>query len=45
MSELGGAELLRGAAGALTFLALFAAARVRFAERGPAHGPADNGLD
>lgn len=45
MDVLGGAELVRGAAGALAFLALFAAARLRFRERGPAHGPGDNGLD
>ena len=45
MDELGGPELLRGAAGVLAFLVLFAAARFRFTERGPAHGPGDNGLD
>ena len=45
MDVPGGAELLRGAAGALAFLALFAVARLRFVERGPAHGPGDNGLD
>ena len=45
MDELGGGEVVRGVAGVLAFLALFAAARLRFIERGPAHGPGDNGLD
>ena len=45
MGELGGVELLRGVAGTVAFLALFAAARLRFRERGPASGPGDNGLD
>lgn len=45
MEEPGAVELLRGAAGVLAFLALFAAAKLRFTERGPAHGPGDNGLD
>ena len=38
-------ELVRGAAGVVAFVGLFLAARWRFAERGPAHGPADIGLD
>jgi len=45
VGELGGAELVRGVAGVLAFLALFAAARLRFTERSPERGPADNGLD
>ncbi len=45
MDELGGGETVRGVAGVLVFLAIFAAARLRFTERGPAHGPGDNGLD
>lgn len=45
MDGLASAELLRGGAGVLAFLALFAAAKLRFTERGPAHGPGDNGLD
>ncbi len=45
MDELGGGEIVRGVAGVLVFLSIFAAARLRFTERGPAHGPGDNGLD
>lgn len=45
MGELGGAELVRGIAGTVVFLLLFAAAKRRFTERGAAHGPGDNGLD
>ena len=38
-------ELVRAAVGLAAFAGLFLAARWRFAERGPARGPADNGLD
>lgn len=37
--------LVRGVGGLGAFVALFAAARRRFAAREPAHGPADNGMD
>lgn len=38
-------ELVRGGLGVLIFAGLFLAARWRFAEKGAARGPADNGLD